>query len=92
MIKKKVGDIIQSWIPGFLTTPNAGCACKSKRLMMNAQGPDGVEKNINYWVRHFLDQKKHLRKPVQNLADIVFSGLLEKMILRACKLSRERSK
>jgi hypothetical protein len=83
-----VGDLIAKWIPSWAVADTADCDCDTVRAEMNRLGPDGVEKNIDKYVQHFVDQKRHLRKHLQLAPDRVIAVWSELAIMNACNKVR----
>lgn len=83
-----VGDWIAKWIPSWAVADTAKCNCDTVREEMNLLGPDGVEKNIDKYVEHFVKQKRYLRSSLQLAPDRVIEVWAELVIVNACNKAR----
>lgn len=91
MTVKGVGTVLKSWIPEWIKIEKrSACNCEKLREEMDNLGPDGVEKNIDRFVAHFMGQRRYLRKSLQTIPEIACSLWVRLLIQRACdKVRRE---
>lgn len=84
-----VGTILERWIPEWIKIEKrSACDCKKLRDEMDALGPDEVENQIERFIEHFVNQKRHLKKSLQVAPECVMRGWIKLVIQRACNAVR----
>lgn len=90
MSKLGVGDLISKWIPEWIQKDHdIECDCKKVKQELNASMPDQIELHIQYYIDHFINQKRHLRFGLRLIPDFILRMFIRAMIKKATSQIRQ---
>jgi hypothetical protein len=88
----QVGSVLAEKFRKFGIVPTKGCSCKKLEKAMNRASEDEIELNVEYWIDQLIASARKWRELKGGIWKTVMRpprSLCEKVILDACKKSRE---